>query len=134
MTTPIVASITDEQLAELEEYCEKKAFVCCGNLSVGGEYMGAQEMVCCGDPELTEVDINTPAEEILGLIARLRDAEKDAARYRWIREQHNDAMGCTWVSVYHPGGWVSLDTSVSGKKVASLDLDSAVDTAMEQSK
>ncbi len=128
MTTPIVPSITDEQLAELEEYCEKKAFVCCGNLSVGGEYMGAQEMVCCGDPELTEVDINTPAEEILGLIARLRAAEKNAARYLWLR----DRVGVDFVygefHAYLPGG------NYVRNKQDKEETDHMIDAAMEQSK
>ncbi|MCV6567872.1 hypothetical protein, partial [Pseudomonas aeruginosa] len=77
MTTPIVQSISDEQLAELEEYCHKRAFVCCGNFKSGAEYMSAREEVCCNEPVLTDVNINTPAEEILGLIARLRAAEAD---------------------------------------------------------
>ncbi|HFH3145379.1 hypothetical protein [Pseudomonas aeruginosa] len=84
MTTPIVQSISDEQLAELEEYCHKRAFVCCGNFKSGAEYMRAREEVCCNEPVLTDVNINTPAEEILGLIARLRAAEADAKRYRWL--------------------------------------------------
>lgn len=25
--------------------------VCCGHPVVGAEYMGAQEMICCGDPD-----------------------------------------------------------------------------------
>ncbi|MHC9277814.1 hypothetical protein ACYTSC_30280 [Pseudomonas aeruginosa] len=82
MTTPIVQSISDEQLAELEEYCHKRAFVCCGNFKSGAEYMSAREEVCCNEPVLTDVNINTPAEEILGLIARLRAAEADAKRWR----------------------------------------------------
>ncbi|ERV86732.1 hypothetical protein [Pseudomonas aeruginosa] len=80
MTTPIVQSISDEQLAELEEYCHKRAFVCCGNFKSGAKYMGAREEVCCNEPVLTDVNINTPAEEILGLIARLRAAEADVER------------------------------------------------------
>ncbi|HCF6331679.1 TPA: hypothetical protein NII06_006404 [Pseudomonas aeruginosa] len=80
MTTPIVQSISDEQLAELEEYCHKRAFVCCGNFKSGAEYMSAREEVCCNEPVLTDVNINTPAEEILGLIARLRAAEADVER------------------------------------------------------
>lgn len=84
MTTPIVQSISDEQLTELEEYCHKRAFVCCGNFKSGAEYMSAREEVCCNEPVLTDVNINTPAEEILGLIARLRAAEADAKRYRWL--------------------------------------------------
>ncbi len=126
MTTPIVPSITDEQLAELEEYCEMKAFVCCGNLSVGGEYMGAQEMVCCGEPELTEVDINTPAEEILGLIARLRDAEKDAARYRWLRDK--SSMPSVVCSDQRVGEYFN-EYMLCGDH-----MDNAIDSTMEQSK
>lgn len=73
-----VTSITDDQLAELEEICRQQAFTCCGNYSVGGEYMGQWERVCCMEPESTEKDISWPAEEILDLIARLRAAEADA--------------------------------------------------------
>ncbi|HBO1515861.1 hypothetical protein [Pseudomonas aeruginosa] len=87
MTTPIVQSISDEQLAELEEYCHKRAFVCCGNFKSGAEYMGAREEVCCNEPVLTDVNINTPAEEILGLIARLRAAEAELSLWRPIMDE-----------------------------------------------
>jgi hypothetical protein len=84
MTTAIVQSINDEDLAELEEICRQQAFECCGNYSVGGEYMGQWERVCCGEPRSTERDITWPAEEVLNLIARLRAAEADAKRYHWL--------------------------------------------------
>ncbi|HBP0007227.1 TPA: hypothetical protein NH847_001332 [Pseudomonas aeruginosa] len=87
MTTPIVQSISDEQLAELEEYCHKRAFVCCGNFKSGAEYMSAREEVCCNEPVLTDVNINTPAEEILGLIARLRAAEAELSLWRPIMDE-----------------------------------------------
>lgn len=37
------------------ETCKGKGCVpvqiCCGQYVVGAEYMGAQEMICCGDPD-----------------------------------------------------------------------------------
>lgn len=144
MTTPIVPSITDEQLAELESICDRATpgarriesdedscagavFVCSGlDPHSGGEI--------CRTYSYEDADLiaATNPEAIKGLIARLRAAEKDAARYSWIRDQHNDGLGRTWVAVYQPGEWVSLDTFVTGVKAEVLNLDSAVDTAMEQ--
>ncbi|HEP9056544.1 TPA: hypothetical protein VDU98_006021 [Pseudomonas aeruginosa] len=130
MTTPIVQSISDEQLAELEEYCHKRAFVCCGNFKSGAEYMGAREEVCCNEPVLTDVNINTPAEEILGLIARLRAAEADAKRYRWLRSQPNDCSApridiCHWQR--------NGDDSVNeGEGLRLEEADKAIDAAMER--
>ncbi|EOK5448553.1 hypothetical protein NR640_006627 [Pseudomonas aeruginosa] len=115
MTTPIVQSISDEQLAELEEYCHKRAFVCCGNFKSGAEYMSAREEVCCNEPVLTDVNINTPAEEILGLIARLRAAEADAKRYRWLRG-------------FERGGIAVRDLK---SHLHVEGLDAAIDEAME---
>ncbi|HHK1854418.1 MULTISPECIES: hypothetical protein [Pseudomonas aeruginosa group] len=129
MTTPIVQSISDEQLAELEEYCHKRAFVCCGNFKSGAEYMSAREEVCCNEPVLTDVNINTPAEEILGLIARLRAAEADAKRYRWLRSQPNDCSApridiCHWQR--------NGDDSVNeGEGLRLEEADKAIDAAME---
>lgn len=123
MTTPIVQSISDEQLAELEEYCHKRAFVCCGNFKSWAEYMSAREEVCCNEPVLTDVNINTPAEEILGLIARLRAAEADAKRYRWLRDKSADADG-----VYP---MVSL-TDDCGDQVSNWLFGKAVDKAVDE--
>lgn len=86
MTKPIFQRITDEQLYELEEICRQQAFDCCRNFSTGGEYMGAQELVCCMEPISTERDISWPAESILDIVNRLRTSEKDASRYRWFRD------------------------------------------------
>lgn len=72
---------------------------------------------------------------LLRHIAELKErcvtAEKDARRYAWIRDQHNDGMGRTWVAVYQPGEWVSLDTFVQGEKSYVLNLDMAVDAAIQ---
>ncbi|MBN0050745.1 hypothetical protein JTL95_08290 [Pseudomonas aeruginosa] len=128
MTTPIVQSISDEQLAELEEYCHKRAFVCCGNFKSGAEYMGAREEVCCNEPVLTDVNINTPAEEILGLIARLRAAEADAKRYRWLRDSGR-LLGDSMDSHADYFFVVTAD----GEDVMWFEqLDSAIDAAMER--
>ncbi|HBP5443975.1 TPA: hypothetical protein L6B67_02420 [Pseudomonas aeruginosa] len=128
MTTPIVQSISDEQLAELEEYCHKRAFVCCGNFKSGAEYMSAREEVCCNEPVLTDVNINTPAEEILGLIARLRAAEADAKRYRWLRDSGR-LLGDSMDSHADYFFVVTAD----GEDVMWFEqLDSAIDAAMER--
>jgi len=58
MTTPLVPSITDEQLSELES------------------------LLAC-DPQGS---IFTSAKELGSLISRLRAAERDAERYRWLRD------------------------------------------------
>lgn len=107
MTTNPVMSITDEQIAEIEAQCEA-ANKHDGSLIVG-------------------------ADEVSAIISRLRAAEMDAARYSWIRKQHNDAHGNTLVAVWHPGEWVSLDTDVFCTYVDSddLNLDLAIDTAMK---
>ncbi|EPU0269627.1 hypothetical protein ACM7YN_15550 [Pseudomonas aeruginosa] len=60
MTTPIVQSISDEQLAELEGYSQHPAF-------------------------LGDEDSAITMGELRGLIARLRAAEADAKRWRHAR-------------------------------------------------
>lgn len=111
MTTPIVPSISDELIEELEAIQRDASFVT--RETDSQEYLG-----------------NLAARTL----ASLRAAEADAKRYRWIREQHNDVTGRTWVAVYQPGEWVSLDAFLAGNKVETLDLDSAVDKAMELDK
>ncbi|YCH23123.1 hypothetical protein M1D96_06360 [Pseudomonas sp. D1-3] len=70
MTTPIVPSITDEQLAELEE----------------------SVVSTLADPELSDKDVAT-VMAIGGIIARLRASEKEAARYRWLRDEKRFTAG-----------------------------------------
>ena len=82
MTTTPVMTITDEQIAEIESATMLQAFRCCENPSIGGEYMGQCELVCCGNPESTEADISIAADDVLALISRLRAAEKDAEKWR----------------------------------------------------
>lgn len=62
MTTPIVQSISDEQLAELEGYSQHPAFL--------------------GDEDST-ITIG----ELRGLIARLRAAEADTKRLDWLSKK-----------------------------------------------
>jgi hypothetical protein len=62
------------------------------------------------------------AAEIRLLLDRLEKAEKDAGRYRWLRDRH-DTSDTFW----HVRG-------SSGDPVLSGRLDIAIDTAMEASK
>jgi hypothetical protein len=56
---------------------------------------------------------------------------RDAERYQWVRDQHNDLAGGCWVAVCHASVWVSLDSATLGdNRELDLDLDSAVDAAM----
>lgn len=91
MTTPPVPSITDEQLAELERAAlakKSEGFLLVHNLS-------------CND--------------MLALITRLRAAEADAARYRWLRDKP------TFI-------WLIQDWQPSGSDF--IDPDTAIDKAM----
>lgn len=134
MTTNIVNSITDEMLDDLEEICRQHAFTCCGNPSIGGEYMGAQEQVCCGQPESTEKDISWPAEEILELVTRLRQSENDAARYRWLRDKAKDcpsqAPAIVMLTEYCQPAFDDVG-SAHRSLVHGYHADQAIDDAME---
>jgi hypothetical protein len=88
-----VTSITDEQLAEIERF-----------LSFGGS------------------TLKIHAGPLRGLIARLRAAEADAARYRWLREQCGMSGSLTIAEV---GSWELIPWSGD-------DIDAAIDTAMER--
>lgn len=87
MTTPI----SDEQLAELEGYSQHPAFL--------------------GDEDST-----TTMGELRGLIARLRAAEADAKRYRWLRG-------------FERGGITVRDLK---SHLHVEGLDAAIDEAMER--
>lgn len=88
MTTPIVASITDEQLAELELV-------------------------------VSQAEDDYPMKKLfMALIARLRAAEKDAARYRWLRKGSENLKSRYWLPSVKSSGF--------------QDIDDAVDTAMEK--
>ena len=88
MTPNTVQPITDEQLAEIERFLE---------------FGGAM--------------LKTKREAWLGVIARLRAAEKDQARYLWLREQGESFQ------------WYNI-TRVDPDDFASLD--DCIDAAMHQ--
>lgn len=99
MTTPI----SDEQLAELEGYSQHPAF-------------------------LGDEDSATTMGELRGLIARLRAAEADAKRYRWLRESGR-LLGDSMDSHADYFFVVTAD----GEDVMWFEqLDSAIDAAMER--
>lgn len=68
---------------------------------------------------------------ILALLDRLEQAEKDAARYRWLR---NEAWGCGQLSkegAPHVVKFRSTDMRGGMTELAEEALDSAVDAAMQ---
>lgn len=135
MSQPIVPSITDEQLAKLERlsdganqsgwYWDDKTvdedgytFIPEGSCLVGEIFLAEQYE---GDQEdCNFIEAAKPAV-IKSLIARLRAAEKDAARYRFIRSEYtrpgflsSDPSKAKWLDEY----------LVSGKKMdAKIDLE-----------
>ncbi|MFG8224646.1 hypothetical protein ACEOQ5_28135 [Pseudomonas aeruginosa] len=100
MTNPI----SDERLAEVE------------NLYIGDRSRLDSTVILCG----TLADI----------IARLRAAEADAKRYRWLRSQPNDCSApridiCHWQR--------NGDDSVNeGEGLRLEEADKAIDAAMER--
>lgn len=95
MTTNPVMSITDEQIAEI--------------VRMNSEL---NELRC--------VVRYIRVDEVEALISRLRAAERDAERYRWLRER-GDA--CQWMNIIR----IDLDEFVCQDNA----LDTAIDTAMK---
>lgn len=89
MTTTPVHSITDEQIAEIEDAAKTRHGV------FGSHFMH---------------DITT--DEVLALITRLREAEKDAARYRWIAD--NASIETEEHGIFESES--QLDTAMQGDK------------------
>ncbi len=91
MTTPLVPSITDEQLADLEKQCEKFA------------------------------GFAVSSKLVEQLISRLRAAERDAGRYRFIRSR------------YHKVGFLSCDSQKAKYfdeyMICGERMDDAIDAA-----
>ncbi|HHM9406001.1 TPA: hypothetical protein ACRNDO_002602 [Pseudomonas aeruginosa] len=90
-----VQPISDEQLAELEGYSQHPAF-------------------------LGDEDAAITMGELRDLIARLRAAEVDAKRYRWLRDvlRHDEKR---WIGA---GAW-------NHANIPPVEFDEAVDSAME---
>ncbi|MGU2751265.1 hypothetical protein [Pseudomonas aeruginosa] len=97
MTTPIVQSISDEQLAELDELTAKLT----GDWWVDWDSSYA---------------VTASPSNIQSLIARLRAAEADAKRYRWLRG-------------FERGGITVRDLK---SHLHVEGLDAAIDEAMER--
>lgn len=102
MTTNIVQSISDEALESIIQYTERKDKA---------------------DNSATVIDFG----ELRGLIARLRAAEVDAKRYRWLRNPSTDPASVIDKRV---------GDSVTGFGIweykAGDELDDAIDEAMER--
>ncbi len=118
MTTPIVPSITDEQLADLE------AFASDSKLNIYRP-MGWAHSVRCGNHLQTDHEYLSAVspDVMLALIARLRAAEKDAARYRFLCDPGDADEDCLAHAINTLNAWADKS-----------EIDQAVDAAMEQSK
>jgi len=77
-------------------------------------------------------------EVLVELITRLRQAEKDAARYRWLRQQpcsgwevDGDETSHIDVTMWRNDGF---DNCNSGESLSGDQMDAAIDEAMQCSK
>lgn len=137
MSQPIVPSITDEQLDELEKLClkvaqgprrvERDEDSCAGAVFVcsGLEMYSGGEICRTYSEDDAALIVATGPEDILALIARLRATEKDAARWRLARkilEVRNIQEG---TSSY-------IEYGLLGSEEYNLEIDQAIDAAMEQ--
>jgi hypothetical protein len=107
MTPNTVQPITDEQLAEMELRCREMQ-------RDGGAILMSEEWLS-------------------GLIARLRAAEKDQARYLWLRNPDQDVslvldkvIGHKPLDEFGGGGYALYEYR------AGEELDEAIDAAMHQ--
>lgn len=141
MTTTPVMSITDEQIAEIEATANRATQ---GQWEVAdGHYPSFKEIkgpsfnvsivVSATDLDFKDYMARTADAEhiaacnptnILALISRLRAAEKDAERYRFIRDKGN----C------HSMSPAIHECDYDGEYLFFEDADRAIDAAMEQSK
>ncbi len=123
MTTPPITSITDELIAELDHAANLDSAI---RITVRADYLRAllaeradlkQQLVAAG--------ITAENCEIF---------RKDAERYQWLRDKHNDEYGDIWVSTWDSDAvaWVSLDAYFTPTYDGELDLDAAIDAAMRQ--
>lgn len=74
--------------------------------------------------------------EMIELITRLRQAEKDAARYRWLRDNSVDLDWVVYgeekthvdITVWHNDGFDSANTGVDA---TPKEIDALIDEAMQ---
>lgn len=98
MTTSPIHTITDEQIAEIESLVSDFQDCHLSNGVIGSS--------------------------VLAIITRLRESEKDAARYRWLR---NDALSMPdWAPAV-----VITEGSLIQQCLEGRDLDEEIDTAMQ---
>ncbi|MCS8242754.1 hypothetical protein N0464_08440 [Pseudomonas aeruginosa] len=126
-----VQPISDEQLAEIERDILAQAQIMSGQCE-GGVWLRGGDCPKCQATRHDRCQFPLPQSyaipsNVEALIARLRAAEADAKRYRWLRDKSADADG-----VYP---MVSL-TDDCGDQVSNWlfgkAVDKAVDEAMER--
>lgn len=111
MTTTPVHSITDDQIAEIEALAED-----CLEFDWGPDVgmTHAETVYAC----------SVSPSSVLAIITRLREAEKDAARYRWLR---NEALNMPDLAP----AVVITEGSLIQQCLEGRDLDEEIDNAMQ---
>lgn len=113
MTKPIVTSITDEQLEELEDYLGQAPDGMMSGVKIS-EVRGLIARLRAAEKELAAVKDGANHRAIMSLRADCESLRKDAERYRWLRGekflydfQNDSATGSIWGS--HSGYANGLD-------------------------
>lgn len=104
MSTPLVVSVTDELVAELEEH-----------------YSEITDPLEFGDGAVRR------SKTIMALLAERTELKRDAERYRWLREQEAE-RGISVVSI---GVWERAATCTATTFPDPSSLDAAIDAAMQ---
>lgn len=137
MTTSPVPSITDEQIAEIEVLAKEmrwqdfKQFqytAVCGQAYCleGDEGNGGVHLLTTFEPQMQSyLQLLSPAM-LSAIIARLRAAERDAGRYRWLRSRP------TACPTYGPD--LAFWEDHAGDPLRYDEADAAIDAAMSEAK
>ena len=71
------------------------------------------------------------AESLIELITRLRQAEKDAARYRWLRDEAIEHLGSGPLIIFSDFNGEPCSFGDCGSIISHDDADKAIDEAMQ---
>ena len=92
------------------------------SLAASEEKRGAKAWFECGN--LSYCDINE-------LITRLRQAEKDAARYRWLRDEAIEHQDSGPLIIFSDSNGEPCSFGDCGSIISHDDADKAIDEAMQ---
>ena len=124
MSAPPIMSVTDELIAELEREAGAASFVCCEQYVAGGEYMGAQEMICCGEGYHDGVLMAVDSDTVFALLSERAELKRDAERYlaALTEAKYRIEQGRVWNGM----GWTLTGLHSHGQQKAIDAIEAAL--------